>query len=150
MHLLERRGNVGDGAERPGDDDGVDARIGERQRLLRGLRQELDREAPRRRSLPRHALEFEGRVDPVDPLHLWGIVREIEAGADANFQHIAARVGNPGGAETTSVLVPHAHVDEERPYVFGVKAHGKIASTSWRASLSIRPRNFLLLSEPEK
>src|SRR5260370_40276385 len=56
FHLLERLFNVGDGANGPCDHDGVDTRAGERQRLFRGVREELDRKGPGRDSLARHAL----------------------------------------------------------------------------------------------
>jgi len=55
--------------------------------------------------------------------HLRRVERQIQTGADADLKHVAAGVRNPGGAEASGVLVPHAQVDEERPDVFGVETH---------------------------
>src|SRR5213593_536783 len=89
-HLAQRAERIGNTAQHPRDDDGVDRAIVERQ-LLRGALQQLDRKREAVRLRARHCGELRQRLDGDERGHVAGVVGQIQARADADLEDPSAR-----------------------------------------------------------
>ena len=122
-HLLKRLGRMRDGTERPSDYDGVHGAIGKREGFVSRLREELNRKLFGTESLAGHALKFDRGVYPVDVLDLGRVKGQVQAGANADLEDLAACLEDPVPAQGGHFLVLHRQVDQPRQNVLSIKAH---------------------------
>ena len=127
-HLTERRDRIRNRAERPRADDGVEARVGERQAL--GVELRLRHRKGRRgypRGDPRRQRVL--RVDDGEAGDRRRVVREVQAGSEPDLEHVAARLGEGAAALGRATLRPERQLHEAREDVPPVEAHEGLQST---------------------
>src|SRR5262249_30888957 len=92
-HFLKSLRSIRNGTQGPREDHRIDAGVSQRQWLLGGLREKLDRNARSRHPLARHLLELHRRVHAVDALDLRRIESQVQPRANTDLEHFPARSG---------------------------------------------------------
>ena len=110
-HLAQRVCGIGDRAQRPGDDDRVDRRVGERN-AIGILVEELHRKRRRRRLRSRHREQLGRRIDAVELRDGARVERQVQSGTDADLEHDAARRRHMRRAQARRLLTRHRKIDE--------------------------------------
>ena len=121
-HFGERTARIGDAAERPGRHYGVHAPIFERQRF-RGALDQLDRTLQSPPATARHREQPCGRIEPDHLLRALRIKRQIESGADPDFEDAALCVRKDPLALGGENLPPHRQMNQMGEDMILVEAH---------------------------
>ena len=124
--LAENFSGIGHAAQRPGDDDVVDACVFQRY----SLGQTFDQFHVRLRAARRirgYPQQFRGRIEADHAYDLAGIERKIEPRTDADLENTSLCPRNRATAIGRQLFLPHRHMREARQNVFIVEAHINLA-----------------------
>jgi hypothetical protein len=137
--VLERRLHVRDRAERVGDDDRVDA-LGRQQRGFAAERARLDREQHLARALSRQREHGLVRIDRDHALDLGRVVEmEIAAGAGADLEHTAGRIGHDTRALARDGAASAREIEQMRQDMAFVESHRTGPRAAVRNPGRVRP-----------
>jgi hypothetical protein len=126
-HLQQRGCDVGDRAERPRRDGGVEAVVFERQRLAVETRP-LHRDLRRRHPLRGQAPPDVGRLDRGDAGDGLRVERDVEPRAEAELDDLAFEASTDAASQRVVGLHPACGVDDPREDLLAVESHRSMMS----------------------